>query len=912
MTMRSAGMVAAKQRGSTLARDRTNSMNLSKRDLRDFRDLAYSNPDVEFLYLRENEFALFDPYIQLPKLKVLDLSINSLRGDLTSIAGCAPALRHLYLTGNQLTSLEGAMRLPNLETLCVSENLLESFEGLDSLPSLRVLSLNYNSIRSFRGFPYLPNLYALNLYGNPIADAAAYRPMAISVAPTIEMLDKIPASEDERAQAAYYLGKIAVCVTEGMVIAGDQPEEQAERFLLDTQREANKDRSLQVLTVSLHSAAAGVNQIVEGQPVVLSVCLQDARPKAIASTLTFQSDQLLPMRFCLLGDATEVLVVGTMNRWKDPIPMERSIVNGEVSFETTLYLPAGEYEYRYMVDGVERVLEENRVQSKFGQGPCNVCRVEDAASTPDDQHSDTILHVRWLRSNEANGFDIIEGENTLTYTPTSSDVGFCLRSEVLAYEAGQFSFLYFDVTTQVQPGPPRCSALALEGRAAEGEDLTAVIEYAGGVEGASIVQWFRVEPDGVETLVSVSGNVVEVYTCSLEDVGRRIKLEFTPVRADNEAGEKVSLLSPVVSSGVPTARSMEIRGAAVEGEQLTAVVVYAGGVEGPSTWQWYRLMPGGAGEEEFVPIAGQRTNTYAITAADVGRRLAVEYTPISIDGIRGETSRCTMEHPIVAGVPSVTNVAVTGALEEGHSVYVDFDYIGGRPGTHLIQWFSRDELPAHVAGGSLGGSTQRRHGDAQSMTMGRVPFGRVNCKSQALSIAEVGRYLEVELTPVREDGTRGDSVRARTMERVQPAAPALKSLKILVASGAGGPASANAGVPVGAVLEAVEEYAGGEQGASTVEWARGANESGPFTAVGRSVKYTVAGEDAGATLRLTYTPVRKDGVRGNPKVRLVAIAGPAPRAESAAPAGDAVPSPRVGEMLAAEPQPQVYQEQSQV
>ena len=83
---------------------------------------------------------------------------------------------------------------------------------------------------------------------------------------------------------------------------------------------------------------------------------QDMRELKVRKKNIFFSTYIFPVAFKVSGEASEVFVVGSMNKWKQPIPLQRcDDPETGVYFQTTLYLPAGDYEYRYLVDGVEKV-----------------------------------------------------------------------------------------------------------------------------------------------------------------------------------------------------------------------------------------------------------------------------------------------------------------------------------------------------------------------------------------------------------------------------------------------------------------------------------------------------------------------------------------------------------------------------
>eukprot|EP00759_Apiculatamorpha_spiralis_P011563 PhF_6_TR18913/c0_g1_i1/m.27625 len=807
---------------------------LNKRGLKEFKSIAYENADVEFLYLRENLFKSFDPYITLDNLKVLDLSLNSISS--VEFLPLLRNLRHLYLTGNNIDKLEGFSNLQELETLCLSSNFVSSFEGLQSLPNLRVLSLNYNSITSFKHFPFLPSLYALNLVGNPIYETPCYRKMAIAVSSALlSKVDGRVIEDSEREDIDRYRGKIVYCITDGFIVENESNLEQlADQFLLDLQRDRCRGvhKPLQLQSVSLSSDSPdGV--LREGIPIHLNVCLQDTRSIEKRKNNIFHSRYLCPVAFKVSGNATEVFVVGSVNQWTDSIPLERCDDDDGVYFQTTLYLPPGEYEYRYVVDGVEKISETSKTTSKYKQGICNIYKVTETVPEDESEEHETILHIRWLRNNRFNGFDYIHDENSLTYTPTADDVDHCLRAEVLVYVDGDFNTMFFDITTPIHAGNPTCTRLDVEGVPAEGNNLQLRIEYSGGREGESTVRWFRVLPTGEEIALDVL-NPRDGYSPSLTDVGHRLKVEYVPMRDDWVAGNPVVRYTSIISAGVPVCRGLSIRGKGAQNEPLTVEAEYSGGIEGNSSIKWYRF---DESKNEYDIITGEVSATYIPTLNDVGKRLAVEYTPVSRDGLQGEPNRTVMEEPILPGVPQVKRLAIVGPCEEQHRLVLEFDYFGGYQGTHLIQWYRRD------------GSNSTK-------------VGKPNSPSFTVTAKEVGHFIEVVFTPVRADGFQGEEVRASTENRIQPAPPQIIMFELSVAE-----------TKVGEKVNALVEYLGGEQGESVVEWFRSLEDKpGEFELITTGPKvYTLQAADAGRYIRVVYTPVRKDGVRGEPKTRMTAL-----------------------------------------
>lgn len=817
---------------------------LNKKDLSNFQSIAHLYKDAEAIYLRENEFLEFDPYITLANLKILDLSMNSITGTIDFLPKM-PQLRHLYMTSNKITSLEGFNDLELLETLCLSDNQIESFEGLDNLPNLRLLSLNYNQLKDFCQFPNLPSLHTLSLTGNPLVQIPSYRGMAIALSPPdLVYIDGTPVEAEERASVEHHRGKIVFCLGEGFVIEGGNVEEAADAFLLDYQRRMNDSKALKLQSIGIVSEENGSNLLTEGVPIKLNVCLQDLRDYHSRTTEVFFSEHIFPVVFKVDGEASEAFVCGSMNQWTDPIPLERVEEDGVVFFQTTLYLPAGDYEYRYIVDGTQQSSDEHKVTSKYKQGECNLYHVT-KPEQQEDNETGTLLLTRWMRSDSTNAFQLINNKYSLHYTPSSDDIGSCIRGEVIAYINGDFSFQYFDISTPVCAGQPRCSKLEIIGEVAEGEILRVEAEYVGGEEGNSGLSWFRVSPDGEEVALEMEDPWAG-YELGIEDIGSRIKVEFTPVREDWVAGAPVSEMTAIVAAGVPACRDMKIVGLTEEDQPLVVETVYSGGVEGASVYQWFRH---DNESDEFYPIEGATTPEYTPTLEDVGKIIAVEYTPISKDAVEGDVSRCMLETPVEAAPPQLRSLSIQGTLIEQHVLVVEYDYYGGYHGNHQIQWYRREHNKP-------------------------VRIGRANSTTYTLTNKDVGYALEVAFIPVRSDGVQGDQFTVITDAPIQPASPELRTMEVV-----GEPAPGN-------ILELVAEYFGGDQGDSTITWSLADMDSSDFVVVAKKTKkYIVQQEDTGRMLKVTYTPVRSDGAIGEPKVRLIAIpyVGGGPAAAAAPP-----------------------------
>lgn len=83
--------------------------------------------------------------------------------------------------------------------------------------------------------------------------------------------------------------------------------------------------------------------------------------------------------------------------------------------------------------------------------------------------------------------------------------------------------------------------------------ITVVGKYFGGIEGNSIIQWYRTDPSAEENPQEPqpiqSANTV-TYIPSADDIGCFLLVSYTPVRSDGASGNKETIMTgqPIIGS----------------------------------------------------------------------------------------------------------------------------------------------------------------------------------------------------------------------------------------------------------------------------------------------------------------------------------------------------------------------------
>ena len=442
---------------------------------------------------------------------------------------------------------------------------------------------------------------------------------------------------------------------------------------------------------------------------------------------------------------------------------------------------------------------------------------------------------RWLRAARYHAFEEIEGADKDQYTLTKNDVNKCIMVEVTAEEgSGQPVVL---VSPDVTPALPAVVSISLEGNAMEGEFLTCNSEYHGGFEGHSVLKWYRNQE-------LVQEGAVREYELKLADVGASIRLEYVPVRSDGIAGEPKEASSDTIGAAPPQMLNLVLVGECKEGAEMRVSGEHYGGHMGETSYEWFSCLPADEEFDQLVPIVPEESEENVTseasacypTAEEVGRKVVVKVTPRNTEGAEGTPQYVTSVGTIEAGAPIFTGHLVGDCVEENPLV-VEGQYRGGKPARPVVTWYLVDP---------------------ESNERVEIPQAKDDLEWTPTA-DEIGKRVEVEYVPVREDRMLGEMTLLSSEGVIKAAVPCMRNFRLEAEA-----------YKEGEALQAIGRYVGGQQGTCTLQWWRAAADANledeaswellpDFT---NHLVYTALLPDVGCTLRATFLPKRSDGVIG--------------------------------------------------
>ncbi|KAL0352796.1 UNVERIFIED_CONTAM: microtubule-associated protein AIR9 [Sesamum angustifolium] len=873
-----------------------------------------------FVYLRDNLLSTLDGIEVLKRVKVLDLSFNDFKGPGFEPLENCKALQQLYLAGNQITSLKSLPELPNLEFLSVAQNKLKSL-SMASQPRLQVLAASKNKISTLKGFPCLPALEHLRVEENPILKMSHLEAASILlVGPTLKKFNDRDLSREEIAIAKRYPSHTALCIRGGWELC--RPEQAVDstfKFLLEQWKEqlpsgyllkhASVDQPFEedacccrfefVRDVTEDSGSAldlkyqwfiG-DQTPSNFTAISGACKEIYFPKnddigrilkvectpilgdtEYPTFLQYLLQFLQVMKIDVRGELVEGNTIkGYVEvAWCGGTPAKgvASWLRRRWNSSPVVIAGAEEEEYQLMLDDIDSCLvymytpvtEEGAkgepqyaITDYVKAGPPTCQSLEFHGSLVEGAHLSFIdsysgglkgdCLYEWFR---VKGNGLREKLHVGEFLDlTFNEVGECVELVYTPVRAdGMKGSPKTLVSHPVAPGDPLGVELVIPD-CSEGQEVVPEKRYFGGQEGAGKYIWFRTknklhEPALMELAnncenVDIRGQTI-TYTPSVEDVGTYLALYWVPTRSDGKCGKPlVSICESPVIPAVPEVSNVCVK--KLSSSTYYGEGEYFGGYEGASLFSWYRQSDDGT----VLLIEGANSKTYEVTDEDYNYRLLFGYTPVRSDSVVGELRLSEPSDIILPELPRIEMLALTGKAVEGE-VLTALEVIPKSENQQLVwgqynkevkyQWFFSSETE-----------------NEKSFEL----FPSQRSCSYKVRFEDIGRYLRCECIVTDVFGRSSEPAYAETSS-VLPGVPRMDKLEI---EGRGFHTN----------LYAVRGvYSGGKEGKSRIQWLRSMVGSPDLISIpgetGRMYEANV--DDVGYRLVAIYTPVRDDGVEGQP------------------------------------------------
>lgn len=776
------------------------------------------SPNLEFVYLRDNLLSTLEGIDILKRVKVLDLSFNDFKGPGFEPLENCKALQQLYLAGNQITSLVSLPELPNLEFLSVAQNKLKSL-SMASQPRLQVLAASKNKISTLKGFPHLPALEHLRVEENPILEMPHLEAASILlVGPTLKKFNDRDLSREEIAIAAHYPTHTALCIRGGWEFC--RPEHAGDstfRFLVEQWKDQFPPGYL-------------LKEAFVDQPFEEDACCCHFN---FIKDKNGSSDSELVLRYqWFVGERTPTNFTAIPDAITEVYWPKHDDINRILKVECTPVIGETEYPLIFAISspvspgtGFPKVLKID-VRGELVEG--NVIRghaeVAWCGGTPGKGVAS------WLRRRRNSSPVVIVGAEDEEYRLTLDDIDSCL---VFMYtpvtEEGAKGEPQYAITDYVKSAPPSVSNVVIVGDAIEGNTIKGVGEYFGGREGPSKFEWLRENKDTGD-FVLVSTGATE-YSLTKEDVGRRLAYLYIPINFEGHEGKSLSTVSQIVKQAPPKATNVKIIGDLREGSKVTVIGNVTGGTEGSSRVQWFKTSSSILEDENGLEAlsTSKIAKAFRIPLGAVGYYIVAKFTPMTSDGESGEPAYVISDRAVETLPPSLNFLSITGDYSEGGILTASYGYIGGHEGKSIYNWFLHEvETESGILIPDVSGLLQYR-----------------------VTKDAIGKFVSFTCTPVRDDGTVGESRTCMGQERVRPGSPRLLSLQIV-------------GTAVeGTAITLDKKYWGGEEGDSIFRWFRTSSD-GTVSEVKdvTTSEYTLSVDDIGFLISVSCEPVRSDCARG--------------------------------------------------
>jgi len=313
---------------------------------------------------------------------------------------------------------------------------------------------------------------------------------------------------------------------------------------------------------------------------------------------------------------------------------------------------------------------------------------------------------------------------------------------------------------------PAASDPVLDGFTLVDQVLTATYTYGdlnNDLEGASEIKWYiadDAEGTNKTEIVANAGNTT--YTVVAGDLEKYISFSVLAVAATGTPSEpsylvESSLEGPVAAADakVPVASDLVITGPIAVDEVLTGSYTYTdenSDPEGESILKWYSADDAAGTNKVELATA---TLEYKLLPADANKFILFEVTPVASSGVllQGETVMVASDSAVFfpAFLPVASDLTISGREEVDGTLTASYAYSdlnGDEEGSTMLKWYRADD----IAG--------TNKVEIATDTLMYMPV-----------VADVGKFILFEVTPVTVGGESGDPVFIATGEIAAKPAP---------------------------------------------------------------------------------------------------------------------------------------------
>jgi hypothetical protein len=250
-------------------------------------------------------------------------------------------------------------------------------------------------------------------------------------------------------------------------------------------------------------------------------------------------------------------------------------------------------------------------------------------------------------------------------------------------------------TIKVENAAPTVKNISLTGNYYISNTITGSYTYSDvdeDSEGVTTFKWYSCSTKN-GTYTEISGETANSLIIKSAQVTKYIFWAITPVALTGTlTGSAYHSDTVYINNSAPVASNLSVLGTLQYNKIATGAYTYSdadGDTEGTSTYKWYRASSSDGSDKSV--ITGANLTNYVIQAADTGKYICFEVTPVASTGtLTGTAVLSSFYGPISNSAPTASSIYISGTQTvcktlTGHYTYSDTE--GDAEGSSIYQWY---------------------------------------------------------------------------------------------------------------------------------------------------------------------------------------------------------------------------------